>query len=103
LREPTFRQVFNGTAEVIMPIRIPRMGNIAGSRVLEGKVARGDLAKLTRGTELLVEARITSLKHFKEEAREMIAGQECGIGLEGFEDYQPGDKLECFRLEREEI
>ncbi len=103
LREPTYRQVWEGKAEVIMPIRIPRMGIIAGSRVLDGRVTRGSHVKLTRGRDQIWEGRISSLKHFKEDVREMIAGQECGIGLEGFETFEPGDTMESFRLEREEV
>jgi translation initiation factor IF-2 len=103
LREPTYRQVWEGRAEVVMPIKIPRLGIIAGSRVQEGKVSRGDWIKLMRGREQAWEGRMASLKHFKEDVREMVAGQECGIGLEGFEAVEPGDILECFRLEREEI
>ena len=103
LREPTYRQVWEGRVEVIMPIKIPRLGLIAGSRVVEGKVSRNDFVRLTRGREQVYEGRISSLKHFKEDAREMTAGQECGIGLEGYEDFQEGDVMECFRLEREEI
>jgi translation initiation factor IF-2 len=103
LREPTYRQVWEGKAEVIMPIRIPRQGIIAGSRVLDGRVTRGSYMKLTRGRDQIWEGRMGSLKHFKDDVREMIAGQECGIGLEGFEAFEPGDVLESFRLEREEV
>jgi translation initiation factor IF-2 len=118
LREPTFRQVWEGRAEVLVPIKIPRLGLIAGSRVQEGKVSRGDWIKLMRPqgaaggrgargggapAEPVWEGRVASLKHFKEDAREMVAGQECGIGLENFEGFEVGDVLECFRLEREEI
>ncbi len=103
LREPTYRQVWEGRVEVIMPIKIPRLGIIAGSRVVEGKVTRGGWVKLVRGKEQIYEGRITSLKHFKEDVREMVAGQECGIGLEGWEDFVAGDVMECFRLEREEV
>src|SRR5437899_1836783 len=103
LREPTFRQIREGRVEVITPIKIPRLGIIAGSRVLEGKVTRGGWVKLFRGKELLHEGRISSLKHFKEDVREMPAGQECGIGLEGFETFTQGDTMETYRLEREEI
>jgi translation initiation factor IF-2 len=103
LREPTYRQIREGTVEVITPIKIPRLGIIAGSRVTEGKVTRGGWVKLFRGKELVHEGRISSLKHFKEDVREMPAGQECGIGLEGFEAFQPGDSMETYRLEREEI
>ena len=103
LREPTYRQIREGNVEVVMPIKIPRLGIIAGSRVVEGKVTRGGWVKLFRGKEQTFEGRITSLKHFKEDVREMPAGQECGIGLEGFEAFQPGDVMETYRLEREEI
>ncbi len=103
LREPTYRQIREGRVEVITPIKIPRIGVIAGSRVLEGKVSRGGWVKLFRGREQLFEGRISSLRHFKEDVREMPAGQECGIGLEGWEDFQPGDTMETYRLEREEI
>jgi translation initiation factor IF-2 len=103
LREPTYRQIREGRVEVITPIKIPRTGIIAGSRVVEGKVSRGGWVKLFRGREIIHEGRINSLKHFKEDAREILAGQECGIGLEGWEDFQPGDVMETYRLEREEI
>jgi translation initiation factor IF-2 len=103
LREPTYRQIREGRVEVITPIKIPRTGIIAGSRVVEGKVSRGGWVKLFRGREMVHEGRINSLKHFKEDAREILAGQECGIGLEGWEDFQPGDVMETYRLEREEI
>src|SRR5947209_15749022 len=103
LREPTYRQIREGRVEVVTPIKIPRLGVIAGSRVVEGKVSRGGWVKLFRAREMVHEGRINSLKHFKEDVREMPAGQECGIGLEGWEDFQPGDTMETYRLEREEI
>jgi len=103
LREPTFRQVREGRVEVLIPIKIPRLGIIAGSRVVEGKVSRGGWVKLFRGREMVFEGKINSLKHFKEDVREMVAGQECGIGLEGYEAFQAGDTMETYRLEREEI
>jgi translation initiation factor IF-2 len=121
LREPTYRQVEEGRVEVVMPIRIPRLGVIAGCRVVDGKVTRGGYVKLfrpapvaagagrggSRSTSLpatpIWEGRITSLKHHKDDAREMIAGQECGIGLDHFEGFEPGDVMETYRLELEEI
>jgi len=103
LREPTYRQIREGRVEVVTPIKIPRTGIIAGSRVVEGKVSRGGWVKLFRGREMIHEGRINSLKHFKEDVREMPAGQECGIGLEGWEDFTAGDVMETYRLEREEI
>ena len=103
LREPTYRQIREGKVEVVIPIKIPRQGVIAGCRVVEGKITRGGWAKLLRGKEQIFEGRISSLKHFKEDVREMSEGQECGVGLEGFEAFQPGDAMETYRLEREEI
>jgi translation initiation factor IF-2 len=103
LREPTYRQIREGRVEVVTPIKIPRTGIIAGSRVVEGKVSRGGWVKLFRGREQVFEGRISSLKHFKEDVREVVAGQECGIGLESWQDFQPGDVMETYRLEREEI
>jgi translation initiation factor IF-2 len=103
LREPTFRQIREGKLEVVVPIKIPRQGVIAGCRVVEGKISRGGWAKLLRGKEQIFEGKISSLKHFKEDVREMVAGQECGVGLEGFEAFEPGDVMETYRLEREEI
>jgi translation initiation factor IF-2 len=103
LREPTYRQIREGRVEVLIPIKIPRLGIIAGSRVVEGKVSRGGWVKLFRGREMVFEGKVNSLKHFKEDVREMLAGQECGIGLEGYEAFQAGDTMETYRLEREEI
>jgi translation initiation factor IF-2 len=103
LREPTYRQIREGRVEVVTPIKIPRIGIIAGSRVVEGKVSRGGWVKLLRGREQVFEGRISSLKHFKEDVREVVAGQECGIGLESWQDFQAGDVMETYRLEREEI
>ena len=104
---------------MVVPIRIPRLGLIAGCRVLDGKVSRGGYVKLMRPAAAasgrggrattagpltqVWEGRITSLKHHKDDVREMIAGQECGIGLEHFEGFEPGDTMETYRLELEEI
>jgi translation initiation factor IF-2 len=102
LREPAYREVWEGRVEVVVPIRVPRVGVVAGCRVLEGKVSRGDRVKLMRGRAQIWQGNIRSLKHLKDDVREMVAGQECGIGLENFDGFQPGDVMECFRLEREE-
>ncbi|HZU18391.1 MAG TPA: translation initiation factor IF-2 [Candidatus Dormibacteraeota bacterium] len=103
LREPAYREIWEGRVEVVVPIRVPRVGVIAGCRVLEGKVSRGDRVKLMRGRTQIWQGAIRSLKHLKDDVREMVAGQECGIGLENFDGFQPGDLMECFRLEREEL
>ncbi|HEX6489257.1 MAG TPA: translation initiation factor IF-2 [Candidatus Dormibacteraeota bacterium] len=101
LREPVYREVFNGRVEVVMAIKIPgRL--IAGSRVTEGRVGRNDVVSLQRGGREIYRGPIDSLKHYKEDVREMREGEECGVGLQGFEEFEPGDIMECYRLEREE-
>ena len=102
MREPTYRQVWEGRVDVVTPIRIPRQGTIAGCRVVEGRVSRDGYAKLMRGRNQVWEGRIRSLKHYKEDVREMVAGDECGIGLDSFEGFEAGDVMETFRLELEE-
>ena len=102
LKEPVYKEVWEGRAEVVMPIRIPRLGVIAGSRVEEGRISRGSVVRVFRSAQQLAEGRVSSLKHFKEDAREMVAGQECGVGVEGFAAFEPGDRLESYRLELQE-
>jgi len=99
--EPVFVQVFEGKAEVLKPIRVPKVGVVAGSKITEGKVSRGSVFKLYRGKDMLKEGKIATLKRFKDDVREVSAGLECGIGLDGFEDVQEGDLLEVFALQRE--
>jgi len=99
--EPTFKQVWEGKAEIKVPIKVPKIGFIAGSQVSEGKVSRNSVAKVYRGKELLIETKISSLKRFKDDVREVAQGFECGIELEGFQEFQEGDTIESFILEQE--
>jgi translation initiation factor IF-2 len=99
--EPTFKQVWEGRAEIKVPIKVPKIGFIAGSQVSEGKISRNSVAKVYRGKDLLVETKISSLKRFKDDVREVAQGFECGIELEGFQDFQEGDTIESFILEQE--
>jgi translation initiation factor IF-2 len=101
LYEPTFRQVFEGKAEIKVPIKVPKIGVIAGSQVTEGKVSRGSVAKVYRGKELVAETKIAGLKRFKDDVREVVEGYECGIELESFQGFQEGDVIESFALEQE--
>jgi translation initiation factor IF-2 len=99
--EPTFREVWEGRAEIKVPIKVPKIGFIAGSQVSEGKISRNSVAKVYRGKDLLVETKISSLRRFKDDVREVAQGFECGIELEGFQDFQEGDTIESFILEQE--
>jgi len=97
LYEPTFVQVWEGRAEVLTPFKIPKIGAIAGSRVLEGKISRDSTVKVVRNGQLLHEGKIANLKRFKDDAREVVAGLECGIQMEGFQDVQTGDLIESYQ------
>ena len=95
------REVYLGKAEVRAVFGISRVGKIAGSYVLDGKILRSGQARLRRGTEILWTGKLSSLKRFKEDVREVAQGFECGIGLEGFERVQEGDVIESFEIVRE--
>jgi len=96
------REVSTGTAEIREVFRIPKAGTIAGSYVIEGKIIRNSLVRLVRDEVMIFEGKISSLKRFKDDAKEVQSGYECGIGLENFHDLQEGDRIETFRIEEEE-
>jgi len=98
--EPVEKETIIGHAEVRAVFRISKTGNIAGCRVMDGEIRRNARIRVLRNGESLHEAQISSLKHLQEDVREMRAGFECGIGVKGFEDYETGDILECFILEK---
>jgi len=85
-----------GTLEVRETFRASRIGTIAGCYVTEGMIRRGGMARLLRDGTQIFEGRISSLKRFKDDAREVASGFECGIGIEGFNDVKIGDVLEVF-------
>jgi translation initiation factor IF-2 len=80
--------------------KIPRKGNIAGSYVLDGQVTRNALARIRRNGDYIYEGKVNSLKRFTEDVREVGTGYECGIGLEGFNDFQEGDIIEFYKKEQ---
>jgi translation initiation factor IF-2 len=99
LMEPVLVQVVDGHAEVRAVFKV-RGGKIAGCYVQDGAVRRNSLARLMRGGEMVHESRVTSLKRFQDDAREVTTGLECGIGIEGFDDFQEGDVIEAFHTEQ---
>jgi translation initiation factor IF-2 len=101
LLEPTFKEVVIGHAEVRAVFRIPRRGNIAGSYVLDGRVQRNATARVIRADKILFEGKVHSLKRFTEDVQEVATGYECGISIDGFNDFKEGDIVEFFRMERE--
>lgn len=98
--EPTYKEVVIGHAEVRATFRISNVGTIAGSYVTDGKVARNSKVRLMRGKEMVYEGTLCSLKREKDDAKEVAAGYECGIGLEKFNDIKVGDIVESYILER---
>jgi translation initiation factor IF-2 len=100
LLEPEYEDKVIGRAEVRAIFKIPRRGNIAGSYVLDGQVARNALARVLRNNQLLHESKFSSLKRFTDDVREVASGFECGIGVEGFNDFKEGDVIEAYVKER---
>ncbi|MBN1936156.1 MAG: translation initiation factor IF-2 [Anaerolineae bacterium] len=97
---PVFQDVISGHAQVRAVFHISRVGNIAGCYVTDGAITRNGYARLLRNQKVLFDGRLSSLKHFQEDVREVRAGFECGIGLEGFNDMQEGDVIQAYRKER---
>jgi translation initiation factor IF-2 len=100
LLEPTFKENYIGRAEVLTVFRIPKVGTIAGCRVQDGVLRRDSEIKVMRGSEQVFKGKVASLKRFKDDAREVTNGMECGIGVAGFSDLKEGDLLEAFTTEK---
>jgi translation initiation factor IF-2 len=98
--EPETQRVVLGQAQVRAVFRIPRIGNIAGCLVTQGELHRNALVSVMRAGESIFEGSIASLRHEKEDVREIREGFECGVGVKGFDSFQPGDILECFTEEK---
>ncbi len=99
LLPPTLKEEMLGRAEVLQTFTIPRVGTIAGSQVVEGKVVRHARARLVRDGVQIYDGTIGSLRRFKDDVREVINGTECGIGIENFNDVKIGDVIECYEVE----
>jgi translation initiation factor IF-2 len=95
----TFEERTLGTAEVREVFQIPKTGNIAGCYVTDGKIERGQNLRLLRDGIVIYEGKNSSLRRFKDDAKEVKAGYECGIGIENFNDIKVGDTIACYYLE----
>ncbi len=96
---PKFKEVLLGHAEVRQTIHVPNVGTIAGSYIQDGKITRNAQIRVVRDGVVVYEDKITSLRRFKDDVREVAAGYECGVGLEKFNDIKLGDVLEAFVME----
>ncbi len=100
LLEPVFEEVFLGKAEVRAVFQISKRGRVAGVYVEEGVVRRNAHARIVRDGEVIYDGQIASLKRFADDVKEVTEGFECGVGLEGFGDFQEGDIIEVYEEER---
>jgi translation initiation factor IF-2 len=100
LLEPVIKEVYQGRAEVRRVFQIPKVGAIAGCYVQDGRISRNAEARVLRGKEVLHQGRITSLKHLKDNVTEVKKDYECGIGVGGFNGFEPGDVIEAFVREK---
>ena len=96
---PETREVFIGEAVILQTFKISKIGKIAGCKVTKGEIQRNAKARILRGEDILFIGEMSSLKHEKEDVREVRQGFECGIGFRNYHDYQEGDKIECYRVE----
>jgi len=99
LLTPETREKFLGNAEILEVFNISKVGKVAGCRVTEGSVKRGAKVRLIRDNVVIHEGDLSTLKRFKDEVREVQAGQECGMAFTNYQDMQKGDVIECFDVE----
>jgi len=99
LLAPTIRETLLGNARILQVFKVSKVGNIAGCQVTDGKVERGANVRLIRDNVVVHEGKLSQLKRFKDDAREVVAGQECGMAFEGYQDMKAGDVIECYRVE----
>jgi translation initiation factor IF-2 len=99
LLAPTLRETLLGNAAILEIFKVSKVGNVAGCRVTDGVVERGANVRLIRDNVVVHQGKLSQLKRFKDDAREVIAGQECGMSFENYQDMKVGDVIECYRVE----
>jgi translation initiation factor IF-2 len=99
LLAPTLRETMLGNATILEIFKVSKVGNVAGCRVTDGVVERGANVRLIRDNVVVHQGKLSQLKRFKDDAREVVAGQECGMAFENYHDMKVGDVIECYRVE----
>jgi translation initiation factor IF-2 len=98
--EPVMVETVIGRAQVLQVFSASKFGKVAGCKVTDGELRRGARVRLYRGTDLVFEGELSSLRHEKEDVKEIRQGFECGVGFKSFNDIQPGDQLICYVIEK---
>ncbi|MEW5963697.1 MAG: translation initiation factor IF-2 [Pseudomonadota bacterium] len=99
LLAPTVREIFLGNAQILQVFNISKVGKVAGCRVTDGRVERGAKVRLIRDNVVIHEGTLSILKRFKDDVKEVQAGQECGMSFSNYQDLREGDVIECFNVE----
>jgi translation initiation factor IF-2 len=99
LLAPTLRETMLGNAQILEIFTVSKVGKVAGCRVTDGKVERGANVRLIRDSVVIHEGKLSQLKRFKDDVREVVVGQECGMAFESYQDMRQGDIIECYRVE----
>lgn len=97
--DPEFKELYLGRIEIKKVFKVNKIGNIAGCVVVDGKVKRDSNIRIVRDGVVTYEGKLASLKRFKDDAKEVVAGQECGLGIENFNDIKEGDIVEAFDIQ----
>jgi len=100
LLAPTLRETMLGNAQILEVFTVSKVGKVAGCRVTDGVVERGANVRLIRDNVVIHEGKLSQLKRFKDDVREVAAGQECGMAFENYQDMKIGDVIECYRVEQ---
>ena len=98
--DPILKEVPTGTAEVRRVFDVSKGGNVAGCMVTSGRIVRGQV-RVTRNGSVVFEGATQSLRRFQDEVNEVRTGMECGVRIEGFDKFEPGDMIESFMFEKE--
>lgn len=96
--DPEFKEEYQGRIEIKKVFKVSKVGNIAGCVVIDGKVKNDSNIRILRDNVVIYEGKLASLKRFKDDAKEVVAGQECGLGVENFNDIKEGDVVEAFEM-----
>jgi translation initiation factor IF-2 len=99
LLAPTLRETMLGNAQILEVFKVSKVGNVAGCRVTDGSVERGANVRLIRDNVVVHEGKLSQLKRFKDDVREVNSGMECGMAFENYQDMRQGDVIECYRVE----